>query len=152
MIRVQKTFNDMDKLRSLNSVEVNLHNSPCIEIGLAAKVIPNGIEIDSELSDTSANAIQNQAITKKIRDVESAFGDEIRRLEDEPIQDLYVTKQDKLVSGTNIKTINGQSILGKGNIFIQGGGGAGDIDPELFEGFIPLSRDFSDDFNDDFAR
>ena len=26
------------------------------------------------------------------------------------------------------------------------------IDPELLEGFIPLSRDFSDDFNNDFAR
>lgn len=32
-------------------------------------------------------------------------------------------KQDKLVSGTNIKTINGQSILGSGNIAIEGGGG-----------------------------
>ena len=32
-------------------------------------------------------------------------------------------KQDKLVSGRNIKTINGQSILGEGNIVIEGGGG-----------------------------
>lgn len=32
------------------------------------------------------------------------------------------TKQDTLVSGTNIKTINNQSILGEGNIDIQGGG------------------------------
>lgn len=31
-------------------------------------------------------------------------------------------KQDTLVSGTNIKTINNQSILGSGNITIQGGG------------------------------
>lgn len=35
------------------------------------------------------------------------------------------TKQDTLVSGTNIKTINGESILGEGNITIEGGGGAG---------------------------
>ena len=35
-------------------------------------------------------------------------------------------KQDKLVSGTNIKTINGTSILGSGNITIEvGGGGSG---------------------------
>ena len=40
---------------------------------------------------------------------------------------LYATldglnnKQDKLVSGTNIKTINGTSILGSGNITIEGG-------------------------------
>ena len=33
------------------------------------------------------------------------------------------TKQDTLVSGTNIKTINNESILGSGNITIEGGGG-----------------------------
>ena len=35
-------------------------------------------------------------------------------------------KQDTLVSGTNIKTINGQSILGSGNITIEGGSGNSD--------------------------
>lgn len=29
---------------------------------------------------------------------------------------------------------------------------SGSIDPEMIEGFVPLSRDFSDDFNNDFAR
>lgn len=33
-------------------------------------------------------------------------------------------KQDSLVSGTNIKTINNQSILGSGNIIIEGGSGS----------------------------
>lgn len=32
-------------------------------------------------------------------------------------------KQDKLTSGTNIKTVNGQSLLGSGDIAISGGGG-----------------------------
>ena len=36
--------------------------------------------------------------------------------------DLANGKQDKLVSGTNIKTINGTSILGSGDITISGGG------------------------------
>ena len=36
-------------------------------------------------------------------------------------------KQDELVSGNNIKTVNGQSLLGSGNITIQGGGGGGDV-------------------------
>ena len=35
-------------------------------------------------------------------------------------------KQDVLVSGTNIKTINGNTILGEGNIQIEGGGGITD--------------------------
>lgn len=37
------------------------------------------------------------------------------------------TKQDTLVSGTNIKTINNQSILGSGNITISGGGDITDV-------------------------
>ena len=40
-------------------------------------------------------------------------------------------KQDTLVSGTNIKTINNQSLLGSGNIDIQGGGGGGGSVVEL---------------------
>ena len=34
-------------------------------------------------------------------------------------------KQNKLVAGVNIKTVNNQSLLGSGNITIQGGGGGG---------------------------
>ena len=40
------------------------------------------------------------------------------------IDQLRLLKQDKLVSGTNIKTINNQSILGSGNITIEGGSGS----------------------------
>lgn len=36
-------------------------------------------------------------------------------------------KQDKLVSGTNIKTINGETLLGSGNITISGGSSTEDI-------------------------
>lgn len=39
----------------------------------------------------------------------------------ETVQIALVKKQDKLVSGTNIKTINGNSILGSGNLEISGG-------------------------------
>ena len=35
-----------------------------------------------------------------------------------PIPAIVVSKQDKLVSGVNIKTINDESILGEGNIDI----------------------------------
>ena len=42
------------------------------------------------------------------------------------------TKQDTLVSGTNIKTINGETLLGEGNITIEGGGGGGGtVDTEI---------------------
>ena len=44
---------------------------------------------------------------------------------DNAITSATSTKQDTLVSGTNIKTINNESILGEGNITIEGGGGGG---------------------------
>lgn len=37
------------------------------------------------------------------------------------VPQLETSKQDKLISGSNIKTINGDSILGSGDITIQGG-------------------------------
>jgi len=42
------------------------------------------------------------------------------------LQTELLQKQDRLISGTNIKTINNTSLLGSGNIVIQGGGS----DPE----------------------
>jgi len=51
---------------------------------------------------------------------------------DKPIssatQSALNAKQATLVSGTNIKTINGESLLGSGNITISGGGGISDGD------------------------
>ena len=43
-------------------------------------------------------------------------------------------KQPTLVSGTNIKTINNESLLGEGNINIQGGGGSITVDTSLDSG------------------
>lgn len=54
-----------------------------------------------QISETEANGIIGHIVTKE----------------------GLATKQDALVSGTNIKTINNQSILGSGNITISGGSG-----------------------------
>lgn len=47
---------------------------------------------------------------------------EVRPYTTQAEKDAWSAKQDALVSGTNIKTINNQSILGEGNITIEGGG------------------------------
>lgn len=47
------------------------------------------------------------------------------------VRDLDSNKQDVLVSGVDIKTINGESLLGNGNITISGGGGSITIDTAL---------------------
>jgi len=48
--------------------------------------------------------------------------------------ELYDGKQDDLISGTNIKTINGDSVLGSGDLVISGGGGASGIHAQLLPG------------------
>ena len=58
---------------------------------------------------TALNAKADTATTYTKTEVDTALGG----------------KQATLVSGTNIKTINNESILGSGNITIQGGGGGG---------------------------
>lgn len=57
-------------------------------------------------------------------------------------------KQDKLASGTNIKTVNGQSLLGSGDITISGGSGditaAGNnvfTGKNLFQGGVSLGTE-----------
>lgn len=59
--------------------------------------------------DTKRYFITNEYAEKKFASIQSVEG-----------------KQNILKSGTNIKTINGQSILGYGNLEIEGGGGSGD--------------------------
>ena len=56
-------------------------------------------------------------------------------------------KQDKLFSGTNIKTINSQSLLGSGNIVISGEGGGGvqnvfiqETEPEITSDSLWIQR------------
>lgn len=44
--------------------------------------------------------------------------------DDTELREAIAGKQEELVSGTNIKTINNQSILGEGNIVIEGGSGS----------------------------
>lgn len=52
-----------------------------------------------------------------------SYNSKYKSSEIEKILDSVGGKQEKLVSGTNIKTINGESILGSGDIVISGGGG-----------------------------
>ena len=54
-------------------------------------------------------------------------------------QSLKEGKQDNLVSGTNIKTINGTSLLGSGDIAIEGGDSTGDVD----EGRLVWSENYA---------
>ena len=77
-------------------------------------------DVDTELDEDSENPVQNKAITQAILDNEYVVSVALNNL-----NDRIQAKQDTLISGTNIKTINGTSILGSGNINISGGSGTG---------------------------
>lgn len=105
-------------------------------------ILIKSVNVDSALSTTSENPVQNKVITNKVNTIEQSITN-LSNTMPTKVSDLtndsgYITnaaltdlatkeevsaKQDTLVSGTNIKTINGNSILGEGNIVIEGGGG-----------------------------
>ena len=58
----------------------------------------------------------------------------------EPLWEELDKKQPTLVSGTNIKTVNGESILGSGNISISGGGSSGGGGGKEFVRVEPLQE------------
>lgn len=67
------------------------------------------IEVDDALDAQSENPVQNAIVTAALE-----------------------SKQPTLVSGENIATVNGQSLLEGGNIVIEGGGGgSGEVDMEM---------------------
>lgn len=70
------------------------------------------------------NKIQLSGTVYDIQDL-----DVTKKADTSAVTEALSAKQDALVSGTNIKTINSQSILGSGNITIQGG----TVDTELDE-------------------
>lgn len=67
-----------------------------------------------------------QLLGKTEEEIKSMSQDELINELIKKIEELEKSKQDTLVSGTNIKSINGESILGTGDLTIEGGtGGAG---------------------------
>lgn len=85
--------------------------------------VGSSITVDTALSESSTNPVQNRVITAQILENEEIIATALNNL-----NDRVELKQDQLVSGTTIKTINNQSILGSGNITISGGsGGGGDV-------------------------
>lgn len=72
------------------------------------------VEVDTKLSDTSENAIANSTVSRALAE-----------------------KQERLMDGVNIKTINGQNVLGRGNITIEGGGGGISEEKEVYIGTQP---------------
>ena len=72
--------------------------------------------------------VKSSDYNEKVSDIDSSISDVSSRLKNvkDVVDSIPENYQEKLVSGTNIKKINGEDILGEGNIIIQGGGSSSD--------------------------
>lgn len=81
-----------------------------------------GMSIDTELDTNSINPVQNKAIATAVEGKQDTLvsGETIKTINNETILSSgNIDVQEPLVSGTNIKTINNESILDSGNINLQ---------------------------------
>lgn len=77
--------------------------------------IQNSLDnLSSNLEDLSGEVAINSTYIQELNTLTDEQGDKLDSLDEE-----MDTKQNKLVSGTNIKTINNASLLGSGNIAIS---------------------------------
>ena len=121
------------------SVEIDLSNyytKQEIEAKIAQAGVSSVKSVNGQTGDVVLNYVDVSVYNQHLRDYndhlaafnEYADGIDVIK-EDFLVLDNMVNsvdynlkfKQDKLVSGTNIKTINGESVLGEGNIVINGG-------------------------------
>lgn len=80
--------------------------------------IHSGPTIDERVTLAATNQADIAALKLRMTSAETSINN---KADTSTVNDALATKQNTLVSGTNIKTVNGESILGGGNI------NAGDI-------------------------
>ena len=102
------------------------NDSGYINSGQAQTQIDNAVsgKVDTDIFTAYTANTKTEIDNAVSGKVDSSRVDEIEEVTASALVELHNTKQDILVSGTNIKTINNESILGSGNIVIQGGGGS----------------------------
>lgn len=104
---------------------------PIVEIVAVPGRDGTDIPIDDRLSDTSENPVQNKVVKQAIDNAVSATEDFATQAVEQAYEQLDEAKQDVLDdsgAGQNIKTINGQSILGTGDLEV---GSQIDVDDAL---------------------
>lgn len=133
-------FNVITNLEKKHDTEIteltDKHNSDINEINKEVQSLTDKITGMENEHDTDINEINVgiQSISDRITEMEKGYDSKINekvgnlestkadKSEITDVMELINTKQDSLISGTNIKTINGESLLGEGNIEIKSGG------------------------------
>lgn len=119
----QTTFTLAPECSGTPSSNTNLTNKKyvddAIESALSDIDIPSNItqQLEEVKQDVTAAEGEISSIKSKVTNIESDINEINQDITN--INNELDGKQDKLVSGTNIKTVNGQSLLGSGNIQIE---------------------------------
>lgn len=104
---------DVDFIDNTSNIDVSLTD-------YNDKEVRDDIE---ELKQAKVDKVEGKSLTTNdFTDADKNKLNSLENYDDTEVKRLINTKQDKLVSGGNIKTINNESILGSGNIDIQSGG------------------------------
>lgn len=115
-------YSELSNKPSINGIEL-VGNKTLSELGIQEK---GDFVTNSDLTEKLSNKADKTEIPSKVSQLENDSEFQTKSQLDNAVNQ----KQDILVSGTNIKTINNESILGEGNITIQAGN---DVDAALDE-------------------
>ena len=97
----------------------------CGEARKGGNTPSTGVDIVTSWSVSPADdRVPSEKLTKNSLDDKSDVGHSHTMGMITGLETALGNKQDLLISGTNIKTINNNSLLGNGNITIEGGGGS----------------------------
>lgn len=117
-----------------------------------------GITIDGQLNSESSNAVSNSAVTQKFADVEQqkadiSYVDGQLAGKQDAISDLAAIRAGAAKGATaiqehqSIKTINGQSIVGSGDVTIESGSIQNETDPTVPEVVKAITAEDISDWN-----
>ena len=116
--------NSIASLRSrLENISANVESMDISALQSAVGALETAVAGKASSADLSA-------LSDRMTSAEGTISSMQTDLSGKADASALANKQDKLIRGTNIKTINGQSILGSGNIPISGSGSSYD-DTEL---------------------
>jgi len=107
------------------------NNNGKVDISEAAEAVPWSGVTDKP---TEFNPSSHNHSISEVANLQTALNDKADSIHSHTVGDItglqtaLDDKQDTLVSSVNIKTINGESLLGGGNLVISGGGGGGVTD------------------------
>lgn len=126
--RLSKKVNDNDsRLSDARTPKTHTHTKSSItDFPTFAKINGQSITNGGNIVIQGGASTWDEVSGKPATFPPSAHNHDDRYYTTTQIDSSLSQKQNELVSGENIKTINGNSILGSGNITIQGGGSGGD--------------------------